>query len=301
MQLSWSDSLMDSLDQRSTVLQTARGDVQLAREGQGPSVLAIHGGPGGFDQGLAWCRHLCNGGCEVIALSRPGYLRTPLQSGFEPHSQADLYAAALDALNIGRVAILGFSSGGASAIHFAARHPNRTTALFLDSAILLPYQPPISAFQRATFESSFFTWLSYKMVTRWPRLMTRLMVAGLSKGLSTEQKKVAAAWITSDPGRLQSLQEQSASVAPEGHRRAGWSNDQANESDLAPLPFDNVAAPTLIAHGANDAVVPVEHATNTAHKITGSELILVEEGHHLLSLSRHYEPVAKRQLELAHS
>ncbi len=236
----------------------------------------------------------------MIALSRPGYLRTPLQSGPGPDRQADLYAAVLDSLDIERAAILGFSSGGPSAVHFAARHAHRTTALLLDAAILLPYRPPISKLQRATFESSFFVWLSYQMVTRRPRLTARLMVDGLSTGLSKEQKRRAAAWITADPGRLRSLQEQSASVAPKAYRTSGWINDQANERDLAPLPFTEVAAPTLIAHGANDAVVPIEHATSAANTITGAELILVEEGHHLLSLSHRYGPVAQRQLELAH-
>ena len=115
---------------------------------------------------------------------------------------------------------------------------------------------------------------------------------GLSTGLSTEQKKQAVAWITSDPARLESLQEQSASVAPRGHRRPGWINDQANERDLLPLPLEDIAAPTVIAHGANDRVVPVEHAANAATEIPGAEMMLVEEGHHLLSLSRHYGPVA---------
>ncbi len=164
--MSWSDKLMASLDERATVLQTAHGPVQLAREGQGPPVVAIHGGPGGFDLGLAWCRHLRDGGCEILAPSRPGYLRTPLQSGRSPESQADLYAAMLDALDIERAAVLGFSSGGPSAVHFAARHPDRTTALFLDTAILLPFEPPINALQRATFESGFFVWLSHQMVMR---------------------------------------------------------------------------------------------------------------------------------------
>ncbi len=237
----------------------------------------------------------------MIALSRPGYLRTPLRSGADPGSQADLYAAVLDALDIERLAVLGFSSGGASAVHFAARHPDRATALLLDAAILLPYRPPISAFQRATFESSFFIWLSYQAVIRWPRIMMRFMIDGLSTGLSAEQKKAAAAWITFDPARLQSLQEQSASVAPRGYRRPGWINDQANERDLPPLPFEDITAPTLIAHGVNDAAVPVEHATEAAERTPGAELMLVEEGHHLLSLSRRYGSVARRQLELVHA
>ena len=67
---------------------------------------------------------------------------TPLQSGRTPQDQADLYAAILDTLDIERAVVLGFSSGGPSAVHFAARYPDRTTSLFLDTAILLPFKPP---------------------------------------------------------------------------------------------------------------------------------------------------------------
>jgi pimeloyl-ACP methyl ester carboxylesterase len=298
--MSWSSKLMANLDERATVLRTARGNVQLGREGHGPPVLAAHGGPGGFDQALAWCRHLRDGGCEVFGVSRPGYLRTPLDSGPRPEDQADLYAATLDTLEIERTAILGFSSGAASAVHFAARYPDRTTALFLDTPILLPFEPPISRLRRATFEAAPFIWLSTQLAMRWPKLMARSMISGVSRGLSREQKRAAAAWITSDPDRLRSLQEQFMSVAPRSHRRAGWTNDLANERDLDPLPFAEVAAQTVIGHGTNDAIVPTEHAATAADQIAGAELLLVEEGHHLLSLSRGYGPVAKRQLELAH-
>ena len=82
------------------------------------------------------------------------------------------------------------------------------------------------------------------------------------------------------------------------HRKAGWTNDQSNERSLAPPPFANLVAPTLIALGANDAIIPIEHATNAAANIAGAELILLETGHHMLSLSRNYGPVAQRQLEL---
>jgi pimeloyl-ACP methyl ester carboxylesterase len=296
----WSDTLVASLDERATVLQTSHGDVQVAREGEGPPVLAIHGGPGGFDQGLAYCRHLRDGGCEVIAPSRPGYLRTPLGSGRSFESQADLYAAVLDALDIERAAILGVSSGGPSAVYFAARHPDRTRALFLDAAILMPFKPPISAIQRATLETSFFVWLTYQFASRRPELMTSFAVRGMTAGLTKEQTRAATDWINSDPTRLEGLREQFMSIAPRKHRAPGWNNDKINESGgLAQLPFADIVAPTLIAHGTNESVVPIEHATHAAHQIAGAELILVAEGHHLLSYSRNYGPVCKRQLELA--
>ncbi len=74
----WSERIETDLSRRSTVIKTERGDVEVAREGDGIPVLMIHGSPGGFDQGLMYGRHLRDNGCELIALSRPGFLRTPL-------------------------------------------------------------------------------------------------------------------------------------------------------------------------------------------------------------------------------
>jgi pimeloyl-ACP methyl ester carboxylesterase len=299
VRISWSEKLMASLDERASVLQTERGHVQFARAGHGPPVIVSHGGPGGFDQGLAYAKHLREGRCELLAPSRPGYLRTPLQSGRSSEEQADLYAALLDTLQIERAAILGFSSGGPAAVHFAARHPERTTALFLDVAILLPFEPPIRGIRRGVYELSVAVWISYQLAVRRPQLMTRLMIDGVSEGLSREQRSAATSWITSEPGRLQAIQEQWTSIAPRRYRRPGQRNDEANEVRLAPLPFSRITAPTLVAHGLNEAFVPVEHATNAARRIAGAELMLVEEGHHMLSSSRNYGPVAQRQLELA--
>ena len=297
----WSDKLLASLDQRAAVLSTESGLVQVAKEGVGPQVLSIHGSPGGFDQGLAWAQHLQDGGCEVIAPSRPGYLRTPLDSGRSPAQQADLYASMLDVLLVEKVTVLGISSGGPSAVHFAARHPERTRALLLDAAVLLPITPENNWMERKVFESSVGPWVSCQIANRWPKLAASLLVEALSGGLTKDRRLAAIDWITSDPARLRSAAGLSTSLAPRKFRETGHKNDEANEINLAALPLSRIKAPTLITQGTNDAFPLLDHAISAVDRIDGAELILVEDGHHGLPWCSGFTEVAQRQISLAHT
>lgn len=82
-------------------------------------------------QGLEIAEPLARAGLRVIAVSRFGYLRTPLPADASAAAQADAHACVLDALGIRRAAVLGVSAGGPSALQFALRHPERTAALVL--------------------------------------------------------------------------------------------------------------------------------------------------------------------------
>ncbi len=298
--MSWSARLMASLDERSSMVQTECGVVQLGREGTGPPVLVIHGGPGGFDQGLGAGRHLRDGGCQVLAPSRPGYLRTPLESGPQPEDQADLYAALLDAIGVERAAILGISSGGPSAVHFAARHPERATALILDGAVLLPLANTPSRLDRLIFGSGLGVWFLYQMATKRPTLLTSMIVDAFAAGFDKGQAKAAVEWINSSPLVLDGVTSLIASLAPREYREVGQANDEANESQLPSLPFADIASPTLIGHGTNDRLVPAGHAKAAAEEIADAELMLIEEGLHVLPLCRNHGALAQRQIELVH-
>ena len=61
-----------------------------------------------------------------------------------PADQADAYALLLDTLGIERAAVFGYSGGGPSAIQFAFRHAERTSALILLASALpgRPGHPP---------------------------------------------------------------------------------------------------------------------------------------------------------------
>src|ERR1700747_837397 len=95
----------------SQIANTPCGPIEYAVRGSGPPVLLIHGAGGGFDQGLELARPLGDNGFRVIAMSRFGYLRTPLPKDASPEAQADAHACLLNALNLDRVAVVGGSAG----------------------------------------------------------------------------------------------------------------------------------------------------------------------------------------------
>ena len=59
------------------------------------------------------------------------YLRTPRPADASPEAQADAHICLLDALGIGKAAVMGVSAGGPSAMQTAIRHPNRVSMLVL--------------------------------------------------------------------------------------------------------------------------------------------------------------------------
>ena len=68
-----------------TLVQTSAGPVeyQLTGSSDGGVVLFFHGMSGGYDQGIAG-----DSDTQVLTLSRPGYLGTPLTTGATPAEQA---------------------------------------------------------------------------------------------------------------------------------------------------------------------------------------------------------------------
>ena len=66
------------LTNQSRIASTPLGDIEFSTAGEGIPMLMFHGTPGGYDQMLG----IAYEGVMTISVSRPGYLRTPLASGF---------------------------------------------------------------------------------------------------------------------------------------------------------------------------------------------------------------------------
>jgi pimeloyl-ACP methyl ester carboxylesterase len=280
----WVSETERRLSAVSTVVATARGEVELAVLGDGAAtVLVLHGTPGGFDQGHWLARNYGPPGSRYLIVSRPGYLRTPLSAGAEPAAQADLYAELLSLFGIERVAVWGLSGGGPSALELAKRHPSRVWALVMSSAVTQAF-PDLPAEAPAIPDSLGF-------------LAVILPSVGL---LGFEPHASAVQRIQADPRMLAEAHEFLQTGVPASLRQAGQANDMQHFRTLDVLPGAAFGVPTLILHGRSDGNVPVAHAQALADAIQGVggevELVLFDDAGHTVSITdkpRYSEELAR--------
>jgi pimeloyl-ACP methyl ester carboxylesterase len=279
-----------SLQPAAVRIETAAGSIEMASLGEGPAVLALHGGMGGYDQGLILARALFGeaGGVRALAVSRPGYLGTPLTSGAAPEAQADLYAALLDSLGIARCLVAAVSGGGPSAVQFAARHPTRCAGLILVSACTGPLPMPPQLSKRLPM---------LRLLARTPWLL-----ALMRRGSARDPDRAARRAIPDPQLRAATLKHpeagpllqaiQSDVLTRLGERLPGTLNDVERFATLAPLPFAQVTAPVLAVHGTRDPVVDFEHGERVGGE-THAELLRIEDGGHV-ALFTHLDLVRER-------
>lgn len=106
-----------------------------ARRGEGPHLVLLHGFTGSAENWDA-LRPAFERRRTVTAVDLPGHGRSsaPAHAGRYRLSRfADDLARALDALDIERAAVVGYSFGGRAALRFVLQHPERASALVLES------------------------------------------------------------------------------------------------------------------------------------------------------------------------
>ncbi len=263
----------------SLIAQTACGPIEYAEAGAGVPVLVVHGAGGGFDQGMDIAAPLVGHGFRVIAVSRFGYLRTPMPADATPAAQADAHACLLDALHIQRAAIFGISAGAPSSLQFALRYPQRTTALVL----LVPatYAPSRNAGSNArtapagtTFlldtalRWDFLFWAALKLA---PDSMTRILLA-------TDPALVSSA-SREEQARIATVKDHILPISP---RRAGLLNEARIMSTLERYPLERITAPVLSLSAPDDLYGTYDAARYTAEQIPGARFVGYPNGGHLL-------------------
>lgn len=234
-----------------------------------PTVLLVHGTPGGNAQVQPLAESLAGHGLRVVTFSRPGYLGTPLASGAGFDEQADLAAALLDSLQIPEVMVIGISGGGAVALQITLRHPERVRALAMIAAV--------------TFEPQGIGALAdhppdWRSDLRALGAMYRPELALRRCGIEdpAERKRLAG-----DPEVQRRLQVLFRSLAFSRLTNDGYRNDyvQSERQNPASYPLREIGVPTLGIYGRDDAVVPPAHGERLVREIEGAQMQVLPGPH----------------------
>jgi pimeloyl-ACP methyl ester carboxylesterase len=285
------------------IITTPLGVVEVDVHGSGTPVLVVHGSPGGVDGAQMMARFLPLDRFRTIALSRPGYLGTPLDASDKSiDHEADLLAAVLDTLDVDRAGVFAWSGGGPSAYRLAVRHPERVSSLIQVAACSSRWEAPV--YPRSD-EFLFGTKIGNWAVRLLARVAPGQIVGGAlaSEGsVRGEALKALTESVMADPEQREAVLAVAKTMTWSGRRKAGWDNDVANYGAIDSLELDRVRCPVLLIHGDADTDAVPEYSY-TAHKaLPDSTLVIMERGTHLAFYAHPEAPdvqeQARRWLEL---
>jgi pimeloyl-ACP methyl ester carboxylesterase len=257
----------------SQVIETDCGPIEYARVGEGAPVLVVHGTMGGFDAGLMLAKPVIDAGYQVISVSRFGFLRSPLPENASVNMQADAYACLLDALGIQQVAIMTVSGGAISSIRFAARYPERISALIMISPAapgkVFVAPPPKAAL--SFMRNDFFYWA---MVTYFRPVAQRMI--GVPEGFvltpetDAQVKDILSMTIPSS-GRIDGFYFDNYGVSSEFYGEI---------SETSQYSVYNIKAPVLVINALDDPYAIPENVRGLGEKFPRARLYIVPDGGH---------------------
>jgi non-heme chloroperoxidase len=235
----------------------------------GPVVAFSHGWPLSSDSWESQMIFLAEKGYRVVAHDRRGHGRSsqPWEGNDMDHYADDL-SLVIEALDLRDVTLVGFSTGGGEVARYIGRHgTGRVKKAVLIGAVTplmlkTPDNPtgtPIEVYdeiRRGALENRSQQYLD--------------IASGPFFGFNRPGAKVSQ-------GLINSFWSQGMQA---GHKNTFDSIKAFSETDFRPdlKKFD---VPTLILHGDDDQLVPVENNARPAHNlIKGSELIIYKGGPH---------------------
>jgi pimeloyl-ACP methyl ester carboxylesterase len=229
-----------------------------------PPLLLLHGG--GFDAADFSYRYAIEALARrrrVLAFDWPGY-----GGSDKPNHRYDLayyerfLRHLMDSLGIRRAALVGTSMGGAAALSFALRSPERVEKLVLVACYGLGKDIPHGRLGYFLVHAPLAADLVYTLLGR----SRRALRAGLRRMVG--DPRVVSDELVDEARRL--LDQPASGRAFRSFRKneVGWSGLKTDLSQR----LGEVVVPTLLVHGDRDRVVPVEWARRAHERLPDSEL-----------------------------
>lgn len=203
--------------------------------------------------------------------------------GHPDYTACDLVADAagvLDAYELDATHIVGMSMGGALAQLLALDFPDRVLSLTLISTSpATPGQrdlPPVQPRLRRFLATVQVDWSDPASVVDY--------LVDYWRVLCGEQR-------TFDEAHIRELARHD--VARARHVAAAQNHGVLPDENRARRPLSSIAAPTLVIHGTDDPMFPLQHGTALANEIPGAELLSLQGAGHGLD-PRDWETVTHR-------
>ena len=241
-------------------------DIQMAYTdaGMGRPVVLIHGYP--FNRSL-WNEQVAalSSSYRVIAPDLRGFGESDSSEGpATMNRMAEDVASLMDHLEISRAVIAGLSMGGYVALAFYKQFPSRVRALVLAD----------TRAQADTEEAK---------QTRAQQAEKALSegMAGIADAMLP--KLLTPETVSKRPEIVKRVRDMMLKTKSEGAASALLG--MAEREDQTPL-LSNIASPTLILVGAEDAITPVADSEKMHNAIAGSRLVVLENAGHVSNLER---------------
>lgn len=238
-----------------------------------PAIVLVHGYTASLDTWRPWLDDLA--GYRVVAIDLPGHglTRAPASWQASPAAYAAVIEQVATALKLDRFVLVGQSMGGYAAFEYALAHPERLQGLVLVDAAGWPDERPEVVEQRQSA-------ISRALETSAGRAVLKDLdsEAVLRRGLLTAFENDA---LVTD-AMVDRYVEMGR--AP-GHRDitlravADWDR----WAKATPERLSAIRTPTLIMHGENDQLVPLDHARKFDAAIPNSRLIVYRGLGHMVN------------------
>jgi non-heme chloroperoxidase len=235
------------------VTTTDRTKLYVKDWGTGTPVILLHGWPLSSDSWDDLAMPLVGAGYRAIAYDRRGFGRSSQPwSGYDYDTLADDLAAVIDQTGAHDAVLVGFSMGGGEVARYMSRHGGKSVTKVVLISSILPYRlktaDNAAGTEQATFDET-----------------AQAIVADRAQFFAAFFKNFFGVGMISHPVSGEML-EWARSVSMQASLKATLECLKSfSSTDFRPdLPA--IKVPTLMIHGTDDAIVPIDASTRLAAK-----------------------------------
>jgi len=253
----------------ATTIRTGDGTELYYKDwGQGPVVVFCHGYPLSSDAWEDQMIFLAERGFRVVAYDRRGFGRSSQPShGYDYDTFADDLATVLTALDLRSVTLVGHSMGGGEVARYIARHGEERIARAAFVAAVTPFLLKTASNPNGAPKELFDSFRAAVLANRsqWNRDVTTPYYSFNRTGAKPSDGLRESYW----------RQGQATGMMAAYHALGAFSETDFR-SDL-----QRITVPTLIVHGDDDQIVPLEiSGALTAKLVPHAKLIVYKGGSH---------------------